>query len=253
MTEYTFYYGLTFVWIALAIGSASALFFVTAPYGKFAREGYGHFVNRTLGWVIMESPAFWMMIFFFIIGDRHTNQVAVAFLVLWLLHYGQRTYVFPFRMRGKSASITLVTVVLGFIFNAGNAYLNGRYLFELSPHLDASWFRDPRFICGGVLFFSGFAINLRADAILRSLRKPGDTGYRIPFGGCFRYVSAANYFGELVEWAGWAILTWSPAGVVFFIWTAANLVPRAVSQHQWYRETFPEYPTNRKAIIPFIF
>lgn len=253
MQEQNFYFAVTVVWVVLAIASSAALFFTTAPYGKFARDGYGALVNRTAGWVIMESPAVWMMVFFFMIGDRTSNAVAMVFLSLWLLHYVQRTYVFPFRMRGKSQSITLVTVALGFLFNAGNAYLNGRYLFWLSPPYETSWFGDPRFIAGLFLFFVGFAINIRSDSILRSLRKPGETGYKIPQGGMFRFVSAANYFGELIEWAGWAVLTWSPAGAVFFFWTAANLVPRGVSQHKWYLEKFSDYPTERKAIIPFLY
>lgn len=89
--------------------------------------------------------------------------------------------------------------------------------------------------------------------ILRRLRRPGDTSYHIPFGGAYRWVSCPNYFGELVEWLGWAILTWSPAGLVFFFWSAANLVPRARTHHRWYREHFADYPRERRALIPFLF
>ena len=48
-------------------------------------------------------------------------------------------------------------------------------------------------------------------------------------------------------------LVWSPAGLLFAVWTAANLVPRARSHHTWYKENFPDYPANRKAIAPFLF
>jgi hypothetical protein len=37
------------------------------------------------------------------------------------------------------------------------------------------------------------------------------------------------------------------------VWTAANLVPRAVANHRWYREKFSEYPARRKALIPLLF
>ena len=66
----------------------------------------------------------------------------------------------------------------------------------------------------------------------------------------YRWISCPNYFGEIIEWIGWAIATWSLAGLAFALWTAANLVPRAYSHHQWYRESFTDYPPERKALVP---
>jgi protein-S-isoprenylcysteine O-methyltransferase Ste14 len=66
----------------------------------------------------------------------------------------------------------------------------------------------------------------------------------------YRWISCPNYFGEIVEWIGWAIATWSLAGLAFALWTAANLAPRAHSHHQWYRESFADYPQERKALVP---
>lgn len=42
------------------------------------------------------------------------------------------------------------------------------------------------------------------------------------------------------------------AGLVFVLFTLANLVPRAINSHRWYRATFPDYPPERKAIVPFL-
>jgi 3-oxo-5-alpha-steroid 4-dehydrogenase 1 len=71
----------------------------------------------------------------------------------------------------------------------------------------------------------------------------------------FRWVTSANYFGELVEWTGFAILTWSVSGAVFALWTFANLAPRAARIYNGYRQEFPEQLDTRttKRIIPFIF
>ena len=82
--------------------------------------------------------------------------------------------------------------------------------------------------------------------------KPGETGYKIPHGGLYHYISCPNYFGELVEWAGWALLTFSLPGLAFFVWTAANLVPRALAHHRDYRARFTHYPAQRRALIPFL-
>ncbi|CAN0015160.1 unnamed protein product, partial [Hapterophycus canaliculatus] len=65
-----------------------------------------------------------------------------------------------------------------------------------------SWLVDPRFLIGSVMFAAGMGINIHSDGILRRLRAPGETGYKIPRGGMFEYVSGANFFGECVEWCG---------------------------------------------------
>ena len=103
-----------------------------------------------------------------------------------------------------------------------------------------------------MLFLAGFAANRWADAQLRGLRTPGDHSYKIPQGGLYRWISSPNYFGEIVEWFGWALMTWSLAGLTFAIWTVANLAPRAIANHRWYHDTFKDYPAERKALVPFL-
>ena len=95
-------------------------------------------------------------------------------------------------------------------------------------------------------------INIHSDNILFSLRKKRKSGYKIPYGGLFKWISCPNYFGEIIEWVGWAIATWSLAGLSFAVWVIANLVPRSRSNHQWYIENFEKYPKDRKILIPKI-
>ena len=68
----------------------------------------------------------------------------------------------------------------------------------------------------------------------------------------FEWVSCPNYLGEMTEWAGWALATWSLPGLAFAAYTAANLAPRALAHHDWYRERFPDYPPRRRALIPYL-
>ena len=96
-------------------------------------------------------------------------------------------------------------------------------------------------------------INIRSDNILFNLRKQKGPGYHLPEGFLFNKVSSPNYLGEFIEWLGWAIMTWNLAGLMFFIWTVANLLPRAISNHKWYKENFDSYPDDRKAIIPNLY
>lgn len=98
----------------------------------------------------------------------------------------------------------------------------------------------------------GMAVNVQSDLALMKLKGEGG-GYQIPIGGMFEMVSCANYFGEIVEWFGWSVMSWSCAGFAFFLYTCANLVPRGRANHLWYREKFEEYPESRKAVIPFVY
>jgi steroid 5-alpha reductase family enzyme len=144
----------------------------------------------------------------------------------------------------------IVVVISAFIFNIVNGYLNGRYIFTLSDGYANEWLGDPRFIIGLTLFVTGFVINRRADRTLRNLREPNESDYKIPYGQMYRWISCPNYLGEILIWIGWAISTWSLPGLAFAVWTTANLVPRAYSHHIWYRKHFPDYPTERKALLP---
>lgn len=244
---------LLLAWTGVAVVVFIALQFLAAPYGRHSRPGWGPTIHRTAGWIIMESPAVVVFLACFLVSGRRDSPVAIAFLLLWLLHYAYRALVYPFRLRGGQLRMPISVMAMGFSFNVMNGYLQGRGLFTLGPARGVEWFGDPRFIVGVLLFLGGYALNQQSDLILRGLRAPGDTGYRIPHGGAFGLISCPNYFGELVEWLGWAMLTWSPAGLVFFLWTAANLVPRARSHHRWYRERFADYPAGRKAVIPFLY
>ncbi|RLB52503.1 MAG: 3-oxo-5-alpha-steroid 4-dehydrogenase [Deltaproteobacteria bacterium] len=252
MDEVGFFHTLLLAWFALAAVTFVLLLFVRAPYGRYARRGWGPILGKKMGWVIMELPSALGMPLLFLLGNRQDNAPALVFLALWEIHYLHRTFVFPLGLRGSGGGHALATVVMAIFFNSVNVYLNGRWLFFLGPRLEPAWLADPRFLLGGFLFAAGFAICKHSDAILRALRSPGESGYKIPRGGLFRWVTCPNYLGEIIEWCGWALLTWSLAGLSFAAWTVANLAPRARQHHRWYRQEFPDYPRERRALLPFI-
>ena len=255
------YWILFWAFFAFAAISFVSLQFVSAPYGRHLREGWGPNINATLGWVIMEAPS--PLVFFacWLVGEpaKRFSATGLVFLILWETHYAYRSFIFPFRRRGGQREMPLSIALMSILFNLANAYPNARWIYTLGPERPASWLADPRFLAGVALFAFGYWINHQSDSILFNLRKPGQRGipggdgYSIPYGGFFRFVSCPNYFGELVEWTGWALCTFSPAGLVFALASAANLVPRARTHHRWYREKFPDYPRDRKAIVPLIY
>lgn len=145
----------------------------------------------------------------------------------------------------------LVIMLLAIVFNFVNAYINGYYLSHHQELYPASWFSDGRFIVGFILFATGMYINISSDNHLIDLRKNHEE-YKIPYGGIFRYVSCPNHFGEMLEWTGFAIMTWSLPGLAFALWTIINLLPRSLAHHRWYKQHFHDYPGNRKAVIPYL-
>ena len=240
---------LVYVELALAAITVIATLLVQAPYGRHVRAGWGPTMPALWGWVVMESPSVLVFAAVFAYGQNRSALVPLFLLALWQWHYLQRTFVFPFRMRGSKKRVPLVICGLAVVFNCLNSYINARWISHFGRY-DADWLKHPCFLAGLSLFAAGWYINVRADSILRDLRSNGESGYSIPRGWLYRWISCPNYLGEMLEWFGWALLTYSLAGLAFALYTVANLAPRALSNHRWYRQRFEDYPSDRKALIP---
>lgn len=240
------------VWAAAAVGVVPYLLLRPAPYGRHGRTGFGPVLPAKLAWVLMEAPSPLGMLLLFVLGRGPSDAVATVFLGLWLAHYTYRTLVFPALLPSTARPMPAVVMAAGACFNVVNAYLNGRWLFFLAEPHSLPWLASPRFLVGATLFFGGLAAHLVADGELRRLRRTAQGDYGVPHGRLFGLISCPNYLGEIIEWAGFALATWSPGGLLFAVWTAANLVPRAIHHHRWYRERFPDYPRSRRAIVPFL-
>lgn len=225
---------------------------VTAPFGRHTKKNWGPLIPNKLGWMIMESPSIIVFGVLFYIGETEKNLAHYLLFSFWMLHYVNRTIVYPLRTRTTGKKMPITIMVFAIFFQLTNGSLNGYYLGNFADHLSNEWLSDPRFIIGAILFFVGWLINIRADEILLGLRKPGESGYKIPNGFLYEKISCPNFFGEMLEWTGWAIAMWSFPAFSFALWTVANLLPRALAHHKWYRETFEHYPSHRKAVIPYL-
>ena len=221
MSEVEIHTWATWFEIFLAGATCLALLFITAPYGRHQRSGWGPTVPNRIGWILMEMPAVALFIWIFAQGAHYTEAVPLAFLGLWQLHYIHRTFIFPFRLRTSGKRMALAIAGLAIAFNSLNAYVNARWISQFGVYGN-SWLLDPRFIAGVSVFVLGFGINLKADQILLNLRKPGETGYKVPRGWLYEYVTCPNYLGEILEWLGFALATWSLPGLAFALYTAAT-------------------------------
>ncbi|KAM6574340.1 hypothetical protein CsatA_022667 [Cannabis sativa] len=231
-----------------------SLHFLQAPYGKHRRPGWGPTIPAPLAWFLMESPTLWLTFLLFPFGIHTSNPKSIFLISFFLLHYFNRTVLFPLRLlcQKTAGDFPLTIAATAFGFNLLNGYLQARSVSHYSDYDGDEWFWW-RFVVGAVVFLAGMAINVGSDRVLVRL-KEGGGGYKVPRGGWFERVSCPNYFGECVEWLGWAIMTWSWAGLGFFLYTCANLVPRARANHNWYLDKFGEdYPKSRKAVLPFLY
>lgn len=234
------------------------------------------------------------------------NQILLGW---FSFHYIYRSLWYPLvMMKTTSARIPFGIAFLAWSYCTINGYLQARDLTYFSLHSFAaneetlpSFRHKYQFWLGLLLTVAGFYINFTSDRILQKIKeekqrkaelrrsrqskeerenflkshaKSPSSRYAVPYGGFFEYISSPHYFGELMEWTGFCIANeFSMASFSFVVWTAANLVPRAILTHKWYNETFvgsggkterdggddgdgddnTDYSQlGRKAIIPFI-
>ncbi|KAG2217154.1 hypothetical protein INT45_011329 [Circinella minor] len=237
---------------------APTLFWFDAAYGRFSDQKMlvDCSFNGKWAWCIMElvSPIMYTLSML-LVGPQEWQPSQVLLYGLWMTHYINRSFIHPIRAPSIAPihSIAFFSAIWVNMLNGfTNGIWNGRNTFSLaSPH-----------VIGGLgLWAAGFAINIYHDSILFNLRrvkmqnKNNQKRYFIPRGGLFEYVSCPNYFGEVIEWIGFAILTGgSYPALAFAATTLGNLVPRGKRAHAWYQKQFKnEYPSSRKAVIPYIF
>ncbi|HJL95656.1 MAG TPA: DUF1295 domain-containing protein [SAR86 cluster bacterium] len=241
-----------FAWTGISIIAFMALIFKSAPYGRHFIPSLRSSMPSRLGWILMESPTVSLMLLFIIFFIGSLGIVEMTLALIWMVHYIHRGFIWPLRAKLKGKRMSFVVVLLGSIFNLVNVYIQGSWIFIFGSY-EKEWLWSPFFITGLSVFLIGLYINIKSDNILINLRKEHGSGYHIPKGFLYNKISNPNYFGEILEWLGWFIMTLSPAGLVFFIWTMANLIPRAKSNHEWCLENIQNYPKDRKKVIPYLY
>ena len=190
------------IWLGIALITFISLMFVRAPYGRYERPGWGFRLPSRIGWMIMESPAIIIMTIFFgtVVFQKGTfDLIPIIFYCMWMLHYLNRTLVWPMRAYISNKKMPLSIVLFAIIFNSINSWINSEWIFGLNYQNDNEWLLSPQFISGLIIFFIGMGINMQSDNILFLLRKNSNTDYKIPQGGLFKWVSSPNYLGEILE------------------------------------------------------
>ncbi|XP_042281666.1 3-oxo-5-alpha-steroid 4-dehydrogenase 2a [Thunnus maccoyii] len=242
-------------WV-LIVGGVAYLWIQTrihAAYGRYVKATAGCSYPARLGWFLQEIPAFLMPLLLLLLTEEppRTGPPTGRTLLLctFMLHYFHRSCIYAFLTRGRPVPLHIVLYAI--IFSSLNGFLQGHNLLHC-VQLEDAWMTDACRAAGLLLFVVGFTINIHSDHTLRNLRKPGEIVYKIPYGGMFEFVSGANFFGEIVEWCGYAVAVWSLPAFAFAFFTICSIGPRAYQHHRDYQQRFEDYPRSRKALIPFI-
>ena len=238
-------------WIVIGAIVFLVNLFIVAPYGRHASRKWGLLIDSRIAWPLMESPVLIIVVYFVLWNASSLSGVTWILAFLFVAHYVHRTFIFPLKIKGESKKMPINVILLAVVFNLFNGFFIGYYLGNFASY-DNSWLQTLPFMLGALLFALGAYINWRSDVILFSLRDKKFKGYKIPRGFLFEKVSCPNHLGEIIEWSGYALMSFSLPALSFALWTMANLVPRALAHHKWYKSYFADYPTKRKAIIPGI-
>lgn len=153
----------------------------------------------------MESPTLIIMsLFYFKYGSEIclTSLSNKLLMSLFIIHYINRAVIYPFRM-SQGTPMPIIVLLIAWFYVIWNSFTQALALTRVFRYQE-EWIYDPRFIIGVILFFFGFISNIQADNILLGLKAQKDknnasniqsktSGYQIPYGGLFEYVSCANY------------------------------------------------------------
>jgi len=221
-------------------------------YGRHNRPGWGPQINDSLMWFIMESPTLIIPIALVWFAQVDVSAVSLVFLAMWYTHYLHRTLFYSWQRRYSKKQSPIIILCSALLFNILNTSVVSWDILVVDPINESAWLSSATFIIGLTMFISGMIINIWSDNILLRLKQQSNGRYAIPNQGLHRYVSSPNYLGEIIEWLGFAIATWSIGGALFAAFTIANLLPRAISHRQWYQHSFKDYPASRKSLIPYL-
>lgn len=106
----------------------------------------------------------------------------------------------------------------------------------------------------GVFLFSiGTSGNFYHHFLLSKLRQKNDTGYKIPKGGLFNYVTCPHYLFEIISFIGLGCISQTVYGVNLSLGILCYLSGRSFATREWYRSKFENFPANTKALIPCVF
>ena len=203
----------------------------------------------------------------------HATSSEATFLVLtlFMIHVLRRLYE-CIHVHKSGAKMNVLHYLLGFVHYGliGSAVLSEAPGFcaktaQLHRHGKIEWIsfeadfkRNFTYaqIAAFILFLWASKHQMACNRILADLRKHEDDnrGYFVPRGDWFEYVSCPHYLAEILIYCSFCVAlgVGHQTGQLLLIWVAANQIISALMSHFWYQDKFDDYPSKRRAIIPYL-
>uniref|UniRef100_A0A0N5AFI9 S5A_REDUCTASE domain-containing protein n=1 Tax=Syphacia muris TaxID=451379 RepID=A0A0N5AFI9_9BILA len=158
------------------------------------------------------------------------NSANFVIITLILVHYAYRSFIYAYSIKGGKR-VPFHLFALGFCNNFFQGFLQStwHFMFAFYP---IDWINQLSSVIGLLLFATGMFIHVKSDGILQRLRRRHDKGYKLPRGFLFELITAPNYFGECVEWIGFAMFAWTLPALSHACFVIALLLPRALQYHR---------------------
>jgi len=185
--------------------------------------------------------------FIFLTGNSAKTSVTWLFFFFWISHFGIKI-IFN-TLNGHHYKTRSVNTKMFSVIVTVNALINGYYLGWLWPAYAVSWINHPAFLGGSILIILGFVIQISANI---GIATNEEIDKHVLNSGLHKIVFCPAYFGEILQWGGFAIITWSAPAAAAFCWMLPMLYMQATVQKHRYLHKFPELPMARKALVPYI-
>jgi very-long-chain enoyl-CoA reductase len=228
--------------LALSFGYFERKGLLQLNYSKFRKE---RGISSRLGMFVLYATP---MLVYILVSQEYMAHASLMQWILWaaiVLHFAKRCLevLFVHKYSGPIDVLTVTQIAASYSLAT---FLLAKLHSETIPQID--WL----FVFGLGLYGLGEIFNFYHHALLAQLRR-GDQekSYVIPQAGLFKYVTTPHYFMELWAWLGLALMSRHLAAYMIFVWTCGYLFARACRTDQWYRSRFPEYPKERKVLVPF--
>lgn len=244
LPEWTTWNIYLYAFLAVLVIGAGPVVYIGRQPSSYNKAHTGVVLPARLGMAILYSAP--ILALFFAAKDYLRNASLVQWTVIGAvsLHFVKRILESLFLHRYSRPASLSATLVVAFLYSTA-AYIIGRMNETPVPAPDG-WF-----VTGVAFFFLGSAGNFYHHKLLADLRRDSP-GYFVPKGGLFEFTACPHYLFEIFTWLGFAILSRHLAVWMILLFVIAYLTALSLRALEWYRAEFPDFPKNRKAILPFI-
>lgn len=190
---------------------------------------------------------------------NYYGDLVVVILILWGLHFIRRFSEVLFLHSYSRKQTYLEAIGASIYYGLFGMLIGWACNYRLNYFLP-----HPILFYPGIVIFAIGEVGNCAHHVQLKLLKPEEDHQHpsentnahphiLPTGLWFKYVSCPHYFFEIITWIGFFFATFVLPALLFVLATSITLVYYSRRNHLRYLHQFPDYPTERKALIPFLF